>query len=76
MAKKFSGTEVKVNEKSRKVISNSGAVLSLHNVKSFDSRVNDFIALNADEGFVILNNNNVFAHVINFDEADGTGRVR
>ena len=61
-------TKIKCSEKSRKIISTEGATLSLHNVTSFDSGSGDFLRFDSDEGYVIVNNDNVFAHVINFDK--------
>jgi hypothetical protein len=57
-------TEVEVAEKTRQIVSISGASLSLHNVTSFDSSRGKNLRLQCDEGYVIVNENNVLAMII------------
>ena len=57
-------TEVTVNEETRQVVSVTGASLSLHNVTSFDSSRGSNLRLQCDEGYVIVNKDNVLAMII------------
>jgi hypothetical protein len=60
-------TEIQVEETTRQIVSVSGASLSLHNVTSFDSGRGKYLRLQCDEGYVIVNQDNVLAMVIEGD---------
>lgn len=57
-------TEVEVQEKTRQIVSVSGASISLHNVTMFDSSRGKNLRLYCDEGYVIVNQDNVLAMII------------
>jgi len=52
-----------VNEEVRRVISKDGAQIILHNVKSVDTG-GSWTRLECEEGYVIINPNNVLAYII------------
>ena len=60
----MSKTETEVKEKTRQLVSVSGASVSLHNVTSFDSSRGKWLRLMCDEGYVIVNQDNILAMII------------
>ena len=57
-------TEVAVSERTRQIVSTQGASLSLHNVTPFDSSRGNNLRIQCDEGYVIVNQDNVLAMII------------
>ena len=53
----------KVNEEVRRIVSKDGHELRLHNVKTVDTS-GSWLRLTSDEGYVIVNPNNVLAYIV------------
>jgi len=56
-------TPIKVKESVRRIISTSGDEAKLHNVKSVDIS-GSWIRLQADEGYALVNPNNVLLMIV------------
>jgi hypothetical protein len=54
---------IKVNEKVRRIVSNQGHEIRLHNVKTVDNS-GSWLRFESDEGYVLANPQNIVAMVI------------
>lgn len=56
-------TKIEVKEEVRRIVSRDGAVIYLHNVTALDNS-GSWLRLWSDEGYVLVNPNNVLAMII------------
>lgn len=59
--------DIKVNEQVRRVVSKDGHELRLHNVTNLNISCS-WIRLQSDEGYVLINPNNVLAFIVKGDK--------